>query len=242
MSYILDALKKSEQQRQRGAAPSLLATQVTTAAPRHQPAVLFYGLAAALLVAGIAIGMLRPWRAEAPALPSVATKPPEPVVPPSPPAPAHASVDITIRAERPTPVPAPVTQAAPSPAGGALKAQLPAPATPTPSVPSATASTPESKVLPPASEKPVAGRPQDAAPERRLMTLAELPVSIQQEIPKLSIMFHIYSGNPKDRLVGINDRILHEGDSVEPGLVLEQITPDGMILTYKEYRFLRGPR
>ena len=48
--------------------------------------------------------------------------------------------------------------------------------------------------------------------------------------------------NPKDRLVGINDRMLREGDSVEPGLVLEQITPDGMILSYKGYRFLHGSR
>ena len=55
-------------------------------------------------------------------------------------------------------------------------------------------------------------------------------------------MFHLYSGKPKDRLVGINDRTLREGDSVEPGLVLEQITPDGMVLSYKGYRFLRGTR
>ncbi len=74
------------------------------------------------------------------------------------------------------------------------------------------------------------------------MTLAELPPSIQQELPKLAILFHLYSGNPRDRLVGINDRMLREGDAVEPGLVLEQITPDGMILTYKGYRFQRGSR
>jgi general secretion pathway protein B len=74
------------------------------------------------------------------------------------------------------------------------------------------------------------------------MTFAELPLSIQQDIPKLSILFHVYSGNPGGRLVGINDRMLREGDSVAPGLVLEQITPDGMILAYKGYRFLRGSR
>lgn len=249
MSYILDALRKSEQQRQRGAAPSLLATQVTTAPPR-QPAVLIYGLAAAvLLVAGIAIGMLRPWRAEAPAPQPVAVKPPEPVVPPTPPAPAPASVEITIKTERSTPATAALPQPAPPPAGDVPKAQVPAPAhgpaptlgAPAPNVPSATASIPENKASPPAPERPAATPPPDAAPERTL-TLAELPLSIQQEIPKLSVSFHIYSGNPKSRLVGINDRMLREGDSVEPGLVLEQITPDGMILTYKGYRFLRGPR
>ena len=138
-------------------------------------------------------------------------------------------------------MPAPTTQPPPSPAGAVVKAQVPVSATPAQSVPSATASTPEDKGLPPAPEKSAA-RASDAAPERTPQTFAELPLSIQQEIPKLSIMFHLYSGKPKDRLVGINDRMLREGDSVEPGLVLEQITPDGMILIYKGYRFLRGPR
>ena len=242
MSYILDALKKSEQQRQRSAAPSLLAAQVADAAPR-QPAVLIYGLAvAALLVVGIGIGMLRPWKAEAPAPQSVAVKPPEAVLPPAPPAPAPApaQVEITIKAERPTPAPA--TPPAPSPAGEVAKAQVPAPAAPAQTVAPRSAAAPENKASSPAPEKSAGARAANAAPERALTTFAELPPSIQQEIPKLSILFHIYSGTPKDRLVGINDRILHEGESVEPGLVLEQITPDGMILTYKGYRFLRGPR
>jgi general secretion pathway protein B len=52
----------------------------------------------------------------------------------------------------------------------------------------------------------------------------------------------VYSGKPKDRLVGINDRMLREGASLGPDLVLEQITPDGMVLSYKGYRFLQGTR
>ena len=43
-------------------------------------------------------------------------------------------------------------------------------------------------------------------------------------------------------MVGINNRMLHEGDTVEPGLVLEQITPEGMVLSFKGYRFVRGAR
>jgi general secretion pathway protein B len=243
MSYILDALKKSEQQRQRGAAPSLLSAQAADAAPR-QPAALFYGLAAgALLVAGIAIGMLRPWQSEAPAPPSVAVKPPEAVVlTPPPPAPAPASVEITINAERQAPVPARTTQPAALPQGDSLKAQVPAPAAPAQSVPPKPATAPANEALSPAPETPAGARPASAAPERTPDAFAELPVSIQQEIPKLPILFHLYSSNPKDRRVGVNDRILREGDSVEPGLVLEQITPEGMIFTYKGYRFLRGSR
>jgi len=242
MSYILDALKKSEQQRQRGAAPSLLAAPATDAAPR-QRAMLLYGLAAAvLLLAGIAIGVLRPWQAEVPALQPVAVKRPEAAVPATPPAPVPALVEMTKDAERQAPVPARAAQPAPPPPGDSLKAQLPAPATPAQSVPSKSATTPEDRAPAPAPETPAGAGPGGAAPERPPMTFAELPLSIQQDIPKLSILFHVYSGNPGGRLVGINDRMLREGDSVAPGLVLEQITPDGMILAYKGYRFLRGSR
>ena len=276
MSYILDALRKSEQQRQRGAAPTLLAAQAADAAPRR-PNVLLYGLlVAAFLGMGIAIGVLRPWRAEEPVLQPTAVKPsdgvavrppepgavrppepgagrsPEPVTaerkppeaaaPPTSPAPASAPVEIAGRAERQASVPASAAQSAPVAAGGALTAQVPAPAAAANGVPSATATAPANMGLPPTPDKPPVAGPADALPQRTLVTFAELPVSIQQEIPKLSILFHLYSGNPKDRLVGINDRMLREGDSVEPGLGLEQITPDGMILTYKGYRFLRGPR
>ena len=56
----------------------------------------------------------------------------------------------------------------------------------------------------------------------------------------MTISFHAYSANPRDRLVGINNRMLREGDDVAPGLKLEQITPEGMLLGYKGYSFRRG--
>jgi general secretion pathway protein B len=245
MSYILDALKKSEQQRQRGTAPSLLAAQVPAEVPRS-PATLYYGLAAAvLLVVGFAIGMLRPWHAEAPPPQEVAAKPPEAVAPPAPavpPPPAPAKVEITIKTEPQTPVSQPVAQPPLPPANDALKAQVPVPAAPAQGAPSRSATALQGNAASPVPEQPAGARPANAAPERAPVAFAELPASIQQDIPKLSFLFHLYSGNPRDRLVGINDRMLHEGDSVEPGLVLEQITPDGVILSYKGYRFLRGPR
>jgi general secretion pathway protein B len=67
-----------------------------------------------------------------------------------------------------------------------------------------------------------------------------LPLALQQELPPLTISVHAYSGRPGDRLVGINNRMLREGDSVAPGLKLEQITPEGMVFGYKGYSFRRG--
>ena len=187
MSYILDALRKSDQQRQRGAVPTLLTAQATAVAPKRS-ALLFYGLfAAALVSAGIAIGWLRPWQSE-PAAP--ATKP-----------------------------------IATQPLGSDLRQTAPAllPALPEPG-------------------RPVGTDPADAAQGQRVMTLAELPLSIQQEIPRMSVSVHAYSGEPQNRLVGINERMLREGGYVAPGLRLEQITPDGMIFSYKGYHFSRGVR
>jgi len=85
---------------------------------------------------------------------------------------------------------------------------------------------------------PIKEKPADAAP--RAMSMAELPLPIQQEIPAMTIQFHAYSSKPANRLVGINSLMLHEGESLTPGLKLEQITPEGMIFSYKGYRFLHG--
>jgi hypothetical protein len=49
MSYILEALKKSDQQRQRGATPTLPVGQVMVVAPKQHFSV-YYGLLAAVLL------------------------------------------------------------------------------------------------------------------------------------------------------------------------------------------------
>ena len=56
----------------------------------------------------------------------------------------------------------------------------------------------------------------------------------------MTISVHAYSARPGERLVGINNRLLREGDSVVTGLKLEQITPEGMVFGYKGYSFRRG--
>lgn len=58
----------------------------------------------------------------------------------------------------------------------------------------------------------------------------------------MTIQFHAYSSIPANRMVSVNSMMLHEGESLMPGLRLEQITVDGMIFSYKGYRFLRGIR
>lgn len=232
MSYILDALRKSDQQRQRGAAPRLLAARASAAAPKR-PAAWAYGLfGIVLLGAGIAIGWLRPWQAEPPAAEPLAAQRLEPR--PAQVAPvAKAGKQIPAIRSRPSAAPAQ------APARAAEKPQAVATAEPK------TGAREIAKQAPREEPKPAVEKGAGAAPppaEQKVVALADLPLAIQQELPNMAISVHAYSGNPKERLVGINNRMLREGDFVQPGLGLEQITPDGMIFSYKGYRFVRGVR
>lgn len=56
----------------------------------------------------------------------------------------------------------------------------------------------------------------------------------------MKIQLHSYSNKSTNSIVSINSRMMKEGDSLVPGLKLEQITPDGVILSFKGYRFWHG--
>jgi len=246
MSYILDALRKSDQQRRRGAAPTLLAGQVTAVAPK-QPAVLTYGLLAAVLVgAGMAIGWLRPWQAEqaAPVANVAAAKPSEtdmrqavPVrtgIAPVPEPQVRSATPATQIAPAPVPVRATAPATTPVKSQSRASAGAEAPGKPRDDVAAV------SRKAAAVAQQPPGTAAADSAPAQNVISLAELPLALQQELPPMTISVHAYSGNPRDRMVGINNRMLREGDNVAPGLKLEQITPEGIILGYKGYNFRRG--
>jgi general secretion pathway protein B len=90
----------------------------------------------------------------------------------------------------------------------------------------------------PAPEKPAG--PADTAPEQKVIAMSELPAAVRQALPPMQILLHQYSPRPRNRFVTINNQTLQEGESVAPGLTLEQITPDGMVLSFMGYRFRRG--
>jgi general secretion pathway protein B len=228
MSYILEALRKSEQQRQLGGAPKLHSAQFTTAAPENRSPWLY---AAALTLALIAfgIGWLRPWQTElhgSTADPVVITQRSEPAVAPVREQPVSPLVIEPPRRE----------VAAPRAAAPATAVELHAAQTGTRH---AADSSPPNTL--PAREKQnpapsVAARAQSD----KVLSIAELPPALRQELPPIAVSIHAYSGTPKDRLVGVNDRLLHEGDAVSDDLILERITPDGMVFKFKGVRFQRG--
>ena len=243
MSYILEALRKSDQQRQRGTAPTLLAVQEKAAAP-GQPALLAYGLLAAVLVgAGVVIGWLRPWQSEqpAPATPEFVAARPLQATP----------LQSTSREPAPPPsetVPQPQPESAlqSTPAETAPSEFAPRPRPKRPARATVNEANPPREAEAAATERDAAVAPPvdlagaDGASIQPVVEMGDLPLQVRQTLPAMAISFHAYSDTPDGRLVGINNRIRREGDTIAPGLLLEQITPDGMIFGYQGYRFRRG--
>jgi general secretion pathway protein B len=64
-----------------------------------------------------------------------------------------------------------------------------------------------------------------------------MPSAIRDEVPKLTFSFLVYSDRPEERMVTINGKRMREGEEVTSGLRLEEITPEGAILSWKGQRF-----
>jgi general secretion pathway protein B len=76
----------------------------------------------------------------------------------------------------------------------------------------------------------------------RIYTLNELPLPVRQNLPELLVSVFLYSDDPASRLVRINGQMMKEGQDLIPGLKLEEIVPSGVIFSYQSYRFLIGPK
>jgi general secretion pathway protein B len=78
------------------------------------------------------------------------------------------------------------------------------------------------------------GNPQGQQPA---VGINELPPSLRLSLPDLTISGHFFDAGSSSRVVIIGGRTLHEGQTVAPGLKLEQITRDGAVFSYQGYRF-----
>jgi general secretion pathway protein B len=135
---------------------------------------------------------------------------------------------------------------------------LPASAFATASLPSATlpASTP---ATPTAAEtkhrlKDIAAAPVNAPEKKRAARsttaaasspasaadAGSLPDSLRHELPTLAFGGASYSKDPSSRMVIFNGRVFHEGDTIAPQLVLQQIKLKAAVMTYKGYHYEIG--
>lgn len=68
----------------------------------------------------------------------------------------------------------------------------------------------------------------------------DLDDSIKLQLPTITVSAHVYSSNPAQRSIVINNEFLEEGEYIMDGLVLYEITPDGAILNYQGTLFHYG--
>jgi len=66
----------------------------------------------------------------------------------------------------------------------------------------------------------------------------ELPDAVRTDVPVMKFSVLVYAGEPADRFVLINGQRLGEGDSFQQGLVVEEIRRDGVVFSYRLYKFL----
>lgn len=230
MSYILEALKKAQAERQLGHSPTIHAptlqagVQAAAGSRLKQPVVLVVA-AMAVVIAVLAVLV---WRPAAPvAVPAVAVAPGGLATPASPVNPVNPanqvnpadsvnpvypadSVDPSVTTAATQPLPAPV-------------AALPPPVATAPGLPQ-----------PPVAPAVVAAAVKAEEP---VLNLRELPEPIQRAIPQVAVGGYIYSKNPADRLLLVDKILRREGEEVAPGLLLEKLHPKEAIFSYKGYRY-----
>jgi general secretion pathway protein B len=234
MSYILEALKKAQAERQLGNAPTIHAPPPMYAAPdrarggNRRP--LLIGLGLSVLAAAAALLWARHGGEQPVRLAAAPVAVPAPAsAPASAPAPATTPTAAAARPAAPAPAPAP-REAAPVPAKPAPD-RAAAPAPPLVRVAeapvSATTAAPEPVPV-------VAARP---AGEENLRTLQQLPESVRREIPQVSFGGYIYSPTPGESLLLVDKTLRREGEEVAPGLVLERLMPKAAVMNYRGTRY-----
>jgi general secretion pathway protein B len=217
MSFILDALRKSEIERQRQSGPSIAEFPVAREDRRLPVALLAIGLLLAVNVGVLLFFLMRDVAAPAAD---------------APPAAAAASPAVALPAPAPAPAPA---------IASAASAPVTSPAEDTASAPDFS----EAATLPPEAPDPTLLPDTPVATADAGVTWSEGPApsaagiaALTAGLPELSVDLHIYTDDPAKRAVFINGRRYTQGDSIVEGPRIEEITRDGAVLNYRGQRFL----
>ena len=237
MSYILEALKKSSEERARlvAAAPR---TEPALANARHATRWSPWWLIAAMLLGALAVTtFIRSGTDQPEAKPDRSPKH-LPMAADS--ATDSATNSATDSATVPAPlrlddVPATATASVKKPLQKNPDAESP-PRMAQVDAPSPPPKKPAAKPAPSAPEMPtisaVEAPARQAAPNGR----SEMPPELLKQVLAIPISAHIYSSKPTERMVIIDGRGVREGDSLPSGVLVEQITPTGIAVSYKGYR------
>lgn len=227
MSYILEALKKSGEDRARLTTADTEPAAVTAAIPaasgirsRHPvwPWLAAAGLTGlALLASFFMSGASHNER--------LADRAPPPELASADPAPASATLvpsgkEDTAPASQAVPAqPRPAPQATPE-KGDATRSGEPSTVQQAPKLPPAAAPQPA---------------PAPAAVPVQTASL-EMPQELLRQVLAVPVMAHMYSSKPAERMIIVDGRAAREGEVLAPGMTIEQITPAGIVVLYQGYR------
>jgi len=214
MSFILEALKKSDKKNRDGKVPRLETIHRPVADSGSNRSKWIWLLPVLILNIGVLLWLFGPWRQPVPSQPVVQHSP-------SPESEAPAAA---LKTPQPAVASAPVVNPEPT--------RLPA--APDPPPPKVQQSLPAEKSINPLE---VAASADER--ENRVYTLKELPLSIRLGIPKMRMSLHAFNRNSATQsLVRINDQFLREGDRLDNKYLLEKITVNGVIFRFDGHRFL----
>jgi len=235
MSYILEALKKSEQQREIGRVPGITSVH-ENAAKSVAGKWLWLIIAILLLNAGLLALLL--WPHSESELESDQVTMSAPVREP-----------VQLRRDRPVVVPVvrqPAALGSPAPHVPPTAHIAPVPESPVPEpVKTATADIPVSQepempatVL--LAEPPVeqTAKPAVESDIPALPVWPQIPSHLFQQLSgSLRLDVHVFSDQPQKSFVLINMRKYREGEKLQEGLQLDEITAEGVILSFNGQRF-----
>lgn len=236
MSYILDALKKSEQERSQGGIPGLNSVQEQPHLPRAPRHLLFYLLGGFLLSGILAGGLVVFFRPQPAPPPEVAPAKIAPFTSPGQPdrRPARVSAAPPLSPET-TPPTQNQTDMPGKPASPA-RAELAETAAPT---------VPEAEQTDAAAATEGGNEEIQEYPSTRpspggtaVTNFESLPAAIRNALPELTISAHYYSSSPAARMASINGRIMRQGQNVGDGLVLKEIIREGVIFSFRGFHFI----
>jgi general secretion pathway protein B len=217
MSYILDALRKSQREREPAPeAPPAAVHHISIALPSRSGWIIISGV---VLLLALLVAFWFFWRGipqETPAstvLPAVAPQPTAAAMTAAPPRALVTGRDLAEEARVAQPFASmPATRRKPETSAGTI-------------------------VTPGAAVPAVVGS-SDGIP-----LLQQMPLAFQRALPPLAVTIHVYAPDPSQRILFINNHEYHPGSEIAGGIRVEEIVPDGVVLRYQGERFkLSRPR
>jgi general secretion pathway protein B len=87
-------------------------------------------------------------------------------------------------------------------------------------------------------EEPTRGSFRPEPHEAEPISFWQIPQALRDGLPEFRINVLVYAQEPKDRFLFINGQRLVEKEELMAGVVLDEIRRDGAIFRYRNYRFL----